>query len=591
MLITKSIICTSLSYVQAIVAADIVYSVILSSPSNDIGVLIKDTMYALKPSKQSSILFQGQAPANEPYSYCKLEKKTAKKIECEEFKRPALSFSSLNEFYNRNWNIKSLVSFESVSSISKNFNRQPDNSALHPIGEIPTIQIKANQSDFDNIHKHYLQDIQIKADVTYISTKSVQVFSDAKFEIGGRSSRRLTKFAYNLKLNKKDNDTLGGYKKLKLRTTVTDPSYMREYIITEMLNAVNQPSTRASFVRVFLNDRPVGLFSLEEKYDKTWLTNEFGGASNEYATGILYEGEGGNSKNNRADLSYKGDQTSAYESSAYSVSEKSEAGANGLDDLSHFIQFIHDQQELQKTADAATIAATASEWEKQLDVEGFLVAMACEFTFGLFDAYLQNTNNYYLYKNPEQNRFTWIMWDFDLSMGSGPVNMKKIAVGDYTSFEGFKTRPLISALLNVPKFKTLFEDHLKTIMDKVYNPSISYPVIDSVAELIRDDVAWDKTLPHVRKGAEYIDPILTNIINHNFNNQSNQNIGLPSSLSITTAADYIIRLNTDIPFDKAVNGPTGHVSLYGLKEWIKAKVDNYKKKTRYNPLLDLPLKH
>ncbi|KAI8382345.1 coth protein-domain-containing protein [Blakeslea trispora] len=587
MLLKEAIICWFL-YTQATQAADILYSVILNSPSTDTGIVIKDTVYALKPSSQSNILFQGKAPANAPYSYCKLEKMTAKIIECEHFKRAGISTSSPNEFYGRNWNVKNLSTFKSIDTIPRRFDRQPDNSDLHPVGEIPTIYVQADQSEVDNIHTHYLQDIQIKSNITFISTKSVQVFSDAKFEIGGRSSRRLTKFSYNFKLNKKDKkdkNGLGGYRKLKLRTTVTDPSYMREFLITEMLNAANQPATRASYVRVFINDRPVGLYSMLEKYDKTWLENEFGDSS----TGILYEAQGG-SHNNRADLSYKGSQPSAYESSAYSVSEESKMGANGLNDLSSFIQFIHDQQQFQKTADDKAISATIPKWEEQLDVEGFLVSMASEFAFGLFDGYLQNTNNYFIYKCPQQNRFVWIMWDFDLSMGSGPVSMKKLAVGDYTSFQGFKTRPLIVALLKVREYRALFEKHLDSIMNELYNPSVAFPVIDSVVDLIGDDVAWDKSLPHVGKGPEYIGPVLSNIINHNSNNQSNNNIGLPSSFSITTAADYVIRLNSKISFDKAVEGPTGHASLYGVKEWIKTKSENYKRKTRYDPIIDLPLK-
>ncbi|OBZ91575.1 hypothetical protein A0J61_00378 [Choanephora cucurbitarum] len=580
----KAILC-SILLIQATYAADILYSVILNSPSTDTGIVIDDTVYSLKPSKESNILFQGKAPANSPYSYCKLEKVTAKIIECENFKRKGINTSSLNEFYGRNWNVKALSTFESVDSIPKRFNRQPNNSDLHPVGEIPTIYVQADQSDIDNIHTHYLQDIQVKANITFISTKSTQTFSNAKFEIGGRSSRRLTKFSYNFKIDKKSKNSLGGYKKLKLRSTVTDPSYMREFIVTEMLNAANQPASRASYVRVFINDRPVGLYSMLEKYDKTWLENEFGDSS----TGILYESEGG-SRNSRADLSYKGAEPSAYESSAYSVSEESEMGASGLDDLSSFIQFIHDQQQFQKKADDKSISATISKWEEQIDVEGFLVSMASEFAFGLFDAYLQNTNNYFLYKCPKQNRFVWIMWDFDLSMGSGPVNMKKIAVGDYTSFEGFKTRPLITALLKINEYRALFEKHLDSIMNKLYNPLVAFPIIDSVAEFIRDDVAWDKSLPHVGKGPEYVGPILGNIINHNHNNQSNNNIGVPSSLSLITAAEYVIRLNSDVSFDKAINGPTGHASLYGLKEWIKTKSDNYKKKTRYDPIIDLPLK-
>lgn len=111
-----------------------------------------------------------------------------------------------------------------------------------------------------------------------------------------------------------------------------------------------------------------------EKYDKDWLANEFNAGGSKYPHGILYEGEGGKKDSVRADLSYKGDNPSAYNSSAYSVSEKSKLGVESLDDLTTFIKFIHDQREFQKTANAEAISATVPEWEKQLDVENFLVA-------------------------------------------------------------------------------------------------------------------------------------------------------------------------------------------------------------------------
>ena len=111
-----------------------------------------------------------------------------------------------------------------------------------------------------------------------------------------------------------------------------------------------------------------------EKYDKTWLANEFNNGASKYAHGILYEGEGGSKSSVRADLSYKGDDPAAYNSSAYSVSEKSKLGVESLDDLTSFIKFINDQREFQKTANAEAISATVPDWEKQLDVENFLVA-------------------------------------------------------------------------------------------------------------------------------------------------------------------------------------------------------------------------
>lgn len=147
-----------------------------------------------------------------------------------------------------------------------------------------------------------------------------------------------------------------------------------------MLGTVNQVLLRVSIdtkcplYRVFLNNRAVGLFSLLEKYDKTWLANEFAAGSKKYANGILYEGEGGSKDSTRADLSYKGDDPSSYKTSAYSVSEKSEEGVESLNDIISFTKFIQEQRNFQKTANASAISATVPQWEKQIDVEGFLVA-------------------------------------------------------------------------------------------------------------------------------------------------------------------------------------------------------------------------
>lgn len=587
-----SLLLLLLCSVTVILAADVTYSVIVNSPDTDTGVVVNNKIYTLQLSSKSNILYQGTAPSDATYYYVKLQKGTTTVIEREEFERPALkATNSLNEFYDRNWNTKPLATFDNIPSISKNFNRRPDNTLLHPIGEIPTIQINAAQSDIDKIHKDYSQDINISANITYISTNTVQTFSNANFEIGGRSSRMFTKFGYNIKLPKKDNQYFGGYKKLKLRTTQSDPSYMREYLNTEMLNAANQPSSRASYVRVFLNNRAVGLYSLLEKYDETWLANEFGpkeASAGKYDNGIMYEGRGGKKDEKRADLSYKGDNLSAYNASAYEVAENPSKGPkNDFTELMLFTKFIQSQLNFQKanSNNVNAIENTTTEWEQRIDVEGFLVNIAFEFLQGDWDAHLQNTNNYFLYKSPAQNRFIYIAWDFDYIMGSGPVNMKAISVGDYKSYSGIQVRPLAVALLNIPSYRSLFEKHLQSIIDTLYVPSKSFPVIDSVVDLIQEDVAWDKSIPHIRKGSYFLDTI-TGLLQ----SDPNSDAGTPISFSALTAAEFVLRIDADISFSKAVNGNTGHASLYGIKEWIKLKLDNYKNKTTYKPLLgSLPI--
>lgn len=127
--------------------------------------------------------------------------------------------------------------------------------------------------------------------------------------------------------------------------------------------------------RVFINDRAIGLFSLLEKYDDTWLANTFGsGDVTSYSNGLLYEGEGGKRDDQRADLSYKGEDPTLYTSSAYSVAENPAQGVkNDFSDLIVFTRFIRNQIDFQKGSNRSAIEDTKPLWEQYIDVEGFLV--------------------------------------------------------------------------------------------------------------------------------------------------------------------------------------------------------------------------
>lgn len=79
------------------------------------------------------------------------------------------------------------------------------------------------------------------------SANEVKQFYGCKLSVSGRSSRQLTKLPYSIKLG--DGDDLGGYSKLKLRASASDPSFLREKISTELLSATGRPATMTSFVR------------------------------------------------------------------------------------------------------------------------------------------------------------------------------------------------------------------------------------------------------------------------------------------------------------------------------------------------------
>lgn len=77
----------------------------------------------------------------------------------------------------------------------------------------------------------------------------VLTFDNVDVSLAGRSSRWIPKLSYGLKLDKKNDTTLFGYKNLKLRALGLDPSYVRENLVYHVLEATGVPASGFSYVR------------------------------------------------------------------------------------------------------------------------------------------------------------------------------------------------------------------------------------------------------------------------------------------------------------------------------------------------------
>jgi hypothetical protein len=77
----------------------------------------------------------------------------------------------------------------------------------------------------------------------------VQRFEKVKVLLSGRSSRWVPKLSYTMKMKKKKDDNLYGYKNIKLRAMAMDPSYIREHTAFSAIKSVGVPATEYSYVR------------------------------------------------------------------------------------------------------------------------------------------------------------------------------------------------------------------------------------------------------------------------------------------------------------------------------------------------------
>lgn len=529
------------------------------------GVIVDNVTYPLSfDSKVTKILYTGKAPvAKNGYQYVKILKEN-NSTEAEPFLRQPIQSSSLNEFYNRTWNTQNVSQLPVIFEPLKAINRIQ--SDLHREGEIPTIHLVANQTAIDLMHNsNSTEDYKIETKMTYITLNNTQSYEDAEISLAGRSSRWMTKLSYNIKLAKKDR--IGEFRRVKLRAMGTDPSYIREQLAYDVIKSTGLLSSEFSFVRVFINDQALGLFGIIDTFHDPWLANSFAGGAKKYKNGNLYQGvfqtAQSSAMNHTSDLSYYNNVT-AYEEGQYKIKVEASKGKSGdYAPLIEFTKFI----DTAPTNGSDAVAA----WNEVLDTDSFLRSMALEVILGYSDGYFTMADNYYLYQNLDTGKFFYISSDMDLTMGSCMFKLDDMWSGNYKTFPGLTTRPLMNKILEVPEFKQQYEELLVNITQKLVNPVTMNDRINDIVDLIKEDVAWDRELPRV--GKDVFGAIAATMDDSN-NTPDLSAIGnvigeLPADMDMETIFDFGKRMSANVSQQDAVNGPTGHVSLSGVKEWIK----------------------
>lgn len=551
---------------------DVDYRVIgLVNGTDTMAVIVDNQTYPLHPSSDASILYEGEAPvAKVGYKYAKINQ--AKNVIAEEpFLRNPSHKDTYNEFFNRTRN------FYRTSPLPTLYKPLPAihriDSDLHRENVIPTIHIVGNETEFDILNNNItLEDYTVVSNLTYITVNDEEFFKDVEVSLSGRSSTWFPKRSYSIKLKKKDD--LYDYRRLKLRAMATDPSYLREKIGYDIIKSVGLAATEFSFCRVFLNDKELGLFGLIGNYKNPWLANVFADGEDDYKNGNLYQGVFTDLKSisygHISDLSYY-KNISDYALGQYEIKEEAVKDVLDYEPLQNLTKFI---------SEAPTTEPNAVEaWKSHIDVDSVLRSMVLEVMLGYSDGYLTMADNYYLYDNPATKTFFYIPSDLDMIIGSGFFPANKLLVADYAQYPGVKSRPLTKKILAVPEFKAEFEKLFQDITRHLVNPVVLNDYIGNLTSMIKDDVAWDKTLPRV--GKEFLSSLqfadLSNssdtleafggLLGDGFDNVDEKTLE-----SIGT--DFFGRLiNDTIPFLKAVNGPLNRPSVMSVKEWFTNRTD------------------
>ncbi|CAO3683096.1 unnamed protein product [Rhizopus stolonifer] len=439
--------------------------------------------------KRHGILFQGEAPvATRNYHY-KILNINQESIIPEPFVRNPILENTTNEFFNRSSNTYNVTKLPQILSPLPAIHRIK--SDLHLINQIPTINLWGNATAIDYMNNNQLKNINIKLNLTYFGLKDIQEFEDVKVNVAGRGTRNFEKLSYNIKIKKKD---LFGFKKLKLRALVTDTTFMREQICYSVIKSLGMPSSDFSYVRLFLNNEPFGLFGVIETFQDPWPADEFSNGDKNYSSGYLYQGHVRTAKNSPvqrlSDLSYYENLTD-YSLGEYSIKAgPSRTKVEGYSILQKFTKFVHE----------ASNTTSESEWEKYLDTQSFLRGMIAENILSFSDGYMTTANNFYLYSSPAKDgQLIYIPSDMDISLGIAIFELDLMHTGNYTEFPGLTFRPLTKKFFSYEYFSTPYQELLLKVTKELFNPTVLNPYIANIKAMISRDVDWDLTLPRAGK--------------------------------------------------------------------------------------------
>ena len=255
--------------------------------------------------------------------------------------------------------------------------------------------------------------------------------------------------------------------KLRFRFNRDDPTYQREVLAHELLNAAGVPAARATHAQVHLvitgtegqtlynsalpQTFNMGVFTMMEQIDKPFLKlyfDENGYLFKTGAPGNLAEPAAVDSDCDPYETSTvfynenfcvigveKSDPDSALEwlgEDNYLNPDFVNSNINGDGIIGNVSQFVpyqptYDLKTKKKSLEEARAALqdfarfvqtkpTAEALSERFDVPGFIKAQAMEIVLGAVDHYVRVANNYYLYFNEPTGRWIYIPTDFDYTM-------------------------------------------------------------------------------------------------------------------------------------------------------------------------------
>ncbi|OUM66247.1 hypothetical protein PIROE2DRAFT_6588 [Piromyces sp. E2] len=225
------------------------------------------------------------------------------------------------------------------------------------------------------------------------------------------------------------NKDLYGRSQFRLRSDAREATTLRSKLACDIHNRLGLVSISANYISLYINDNYIGLFVLMDAPKVSWAKLVY----DDENTRNLYK-----CKSALSDLTVK------------RCANRCDNENDDIKDNSEWVEFLT----------ALDNAQSAEDIEDIFDIDQFLYEIAYEYLSGSWDHYLYNGHNFNVYK-VKDGKCTIIYYDFD---------------GDFGQDDSSR-----------------FETILKKVVVEAFNPTVLFPRIDKLKNLIRSEKIKEKT--------------------------------------------------------------------------------------------------
>jgi len=265
-----------------------------------------------------------------------------------------------------------------------------------------------------------------------------------------------------------------GLRQVALDNGIQFGSLFSERLITDALRGLGVKASRCNYARLYLNGKSQGVYVNVERIDRTFLQRQFG-----TDRGSLFKvDEGGPGAN----LGYLGNDPTLYRKS-FELHEGDETEAYGA--LIEFLRAVNEP------------GARLEDQRRRLDIEAFTKTTAVLLFAGAFDQYTGwLPHNYYLYRNPADQRWKYIPWDLDVGFADRAFGRIPVLNGWNAAWPApVPGRPLMERLVSNPELLHAYRKQANQILEAWFRPEILIPKLRALYEQIRTELAEDPYPP------------------------------------------------------------------------------------------------